>query len=135
MQKGPVDQIVRLAWEHLGAMHERRGEIESSLHAARIALDAAIRSVGELNELEQLKISSPVISSNARKSYNREFQGEPRLHAGRAPRPGPPGLGARRRPGLCAVVASATWVRLKPWRTVSRTERSCWKFMGATELR
>ena len=40
--------------QHLGLVHERRREVEASLHPAGVTLDRAIGRVGELHELEQL---------------------------------------------------------------------------------
>ena len=40
--------------EHVRLVHQRRGEVEPTLHAARVALDEAVRRVDQVDELEQL---------------------------------------------------------------------------------
>ena len=40
--------------QHLGPVHQRRGEVEPPLHATRVALDPAVGGIDQLDELEQL---------------------------------------------------------------------------------
>ena len=55
---GPADRVEpggRLVEEqHLGVVHERGGEVEAALHAARVGADAAVERVADVDQLAEL---------------------------------------------------------------------------------
>ncbi len=49
--------------QHLGLVHERRGEVETSLHPAGVGADAAIDRIADVDEHEQVTRSVGVRSA------------------------------------------------------------------------
>ena len=95
--------------QHLGLVDERRGEVEPPLHPARVALDAAVGRVLELDEREQLAARAAASAARGRTAAPGGRAARARSAAGRAPPPG-----ARRRCGAAPRRARAPRRRRPP---------------------
>ena len=78
--------------EDLGPVHEGRGQVEPALHAPRVALDAAVGGLHEVDQLEELLGPLRRLGSSCRTAGPAARAAHGRSGGGRAPLPG-----ARRR--------------------------------------
>ncbi len=118
--------------QHPRLVHQRRGEVEAPLHAARVGADAAVGGRLEVDALQQLvralrrppPRASRAASPAAGSARARSSAGPARPPAGRRRSPGAPCRPRRRRrgrrPGRCrrsgaaASSASAPWSSCRP---------------------